>query len=119
FTLLLFISVNILSSQVPFTVQNQESALEEGLYFGRHELFGLSSHTLQKYIKKEAHPAQGPYTKLENEALLHAQIMDLMLFLPQAPNQLNYTINDLSPDPVTIPAILELGGYYYNQRAYK
>src|SRR5690606_27657599 len=49
----------------------------------------------------------------------HAQIMDLMLFLPQAPNQLNYTINDLSPDPVTIPAILELGGYYYNQRAYK
>lgn len=122
FLCLLFLNIfcfQALHTQVPFTIQNQENQLEEGLYFGRHQLFGLSSHSLQKYTHNKINPSQGPYTKLENEALLSSQTMDLMLLLPQAPNQLNYTINNLSPDPVTIPAILALGGYYYNQRAYK
>ena len=106
-------------AQVPYAIYTPESAYSDGVYFGSHDLAQISSHFLNSYLSSVKNPTAGPYMKLENEAWLEAEIKELQLNLPQAPNQLNYSIDKLYPDPVTIPAILALAGYYYNERAYK
>lgn len=81
--------------------------------------YGTASEIWKKYLVLPRYPAEGFYAKLENEALFQSQIADLYSELPQAPNRLHYTIEKHLPDPVTTSAILELAGYYYNERAFK
>ena len=106
-------------AQTPFTFEPRDKTLTEGLYFFELSHYGIASEIMNKYIESPIFSGGGQYPKLENEALFQSQIADLYLELPQAPNRLHYTIDKHLPDPVTTTAILELAGYYYNQRAFK
>ncbi|MBK8620499.1 MAG: tetratricopeptide repeat protein [Saprospiraceae bacterium] len=106
-------------AQHPFSGQQKESSYETAKYLDGLSLYGLSSYHFTQYLRQQNVIADGHFEKLFNEALFSRDIAELFLELPHSPTRLHYDIDKQLPDPITIPAILELGGYYYNQRAYK
>ncbi|MFZ1702917.1 MAG: tetratricopeptide repeat protein [Saprospiraceae bacterium] len=105
--------------QVPFSGDIKENTVKEGMYFFDHQLYGVAADLFKKYYTTPKLPTESNYVKLENEAFFWQQISELYLELPQAPNRLRYAIDKHLPDPITIPAVLNLGRYHYNKRAYK
>ncbi|MBK6363318.1 MAG: tetratricopeptide repeat protein [Saprospiraceae bacterium] len=106
-------------SQSPFAGDNKEEKFFEGSYFFDHSLYGISALTYKDYINTPKSSVEGNFQKLKNEASFNNEIAELYLELPQASNQLHYSIDKHLPDPVALPAILEMGRYFYNQREYK
>lgn len=116
---LTFLGCFQLQAQHPFSGRQKETLYESAKYLDGLSLYGLSSYHFSQYLRHETVIAEGHYEKLFNDALFSKDIAELFLELPHSPTRLHYDIDKHLPDPITIPAILELGGYYYNQRAYK
>ncbi|MBK9734286.1 MAG: tetratricopeptide repeat protein [Saprospiraceae bacterium] len=84
-----------------------------------NKLYGPAGNFLKEYIHM-AHPAtHDDFINLQNEAQAITAISSLRLDLTSGENELLSFINRYYPDPITTPAILELGSYYYNQKWFK
>ncbi len=87
-------------------------------YFDR-SLYAHVNSAVKDYLEKpEKHPF-GDYEKNRREATLLGYIADLRINDPRAESRLKYHVLEFYPDPVTIPAILELGSHYYYQGDYQ
>lgn len=88
------------------------------------ELFDKNLYGSSRYINTEfihqVHPAtEDDFTNLKDDAGAMAAISSLRADLMSGENELLTFINQKYPDPVSTPAILELGSYYYNKKWYK
>jgi tetratricopeptide (TPR) repeat protein len=82
-------------------------------------LYGSARYTHHQYIH-QVHPAtDDDFANLRDDAGAMAAISSLRADLMSGENELLTFINQNYPDPVSTPAILELGSYYYNKKWYK
>lgn len=82
-------------------------------------LYGPARYTHHQYIH-QVHPVtDDDFANLRDDAGAMAAISSLRADLMSGENELLTFIQQKYPDPVTTPAILELGSYYYNQKWYK
>lgn len=97
--------------------RNRDYKLGQELF--DHQLYGASRHTLDRFTH-QIHPAtEDAFVNLQDEAIGMKAIAGIRADYMSAENELLTFIHQKYPDPVTTPAILELGSYYYNQKWYK
>lgn len=75
-------------------------------------------YELDQFVKLPDQPNFGINDRLIRDAKVKSVVAALRLNLPQAESELVNYIDQYYPDPVTTPAILELGSYYYNAKRY-
>lgn len=90
-----------------------------GQFFFEAELYGPTRFITNEHINHSIPPTQDQFDNLINDALVLSAISGLRLDLSSGENELESFISLKYPDPITTPAILELGSYYYNQKWYK
>ncbi len=90
-----------------------------GTSFFDAALYGPARFAQDKFIQQRFPATSDDYTNLQDDAAAMVAISALRLDLTSGENELLTFIGQKYPDPVTTPAILELGSYYYNKRWYK
>ena len=120
---LLFNFILILSGTI---LHSQSNSLQTGPYtnhmagtaFFDHNLYGPASHTMGTFLSQPWMAIENRSETYTHEAGSIMAISNLRLGLTSGENDLIRFIAAHYPDPSSTPAILELGSYYYNQRAY-
>lgn len=105
----------------------QENAIDKdrlekyklGQIFFDAQLYGPTRFITNEHIRQSIPPTQDQFDNLINDAAVLSAISGLRLDLSSGENELLSFIGLKYPDPITTPAILELGSYYYNQKWYK
>lgn len=90
-----------------------------GQDFFEQSLYGPGRWQQSQYIHL-VHPAtEDDFANLKDDAAAMYAISGLRADMMSGENEVVTFIHDKYPDPVTTPAILELGSYYYNKKWYK
>ncbi|MCZ2101489.1 MAG: tetratricopeptide repeat protein [Chitinophagales bacterium] len=84
-----------------------------------YNLYGGARYPLQLFAEQQRPAPEDDFANLKDEALAMAAISGLRADLMSGEQELVAFINHKYPDPVTIPAILELGSYYFNKKWYQ
>ncbi|MGB4959570.1 MAG: tetratricopeptide repeat protein, partial [Saprospiraceae bacterium] len=90
-----------------------------GQRFFDASLYGPSGFAHQTFIHQVHPPTEDDFMNLVDDATGMKAIGGLRLDLLSGENDLLTFISRKYPDPVTTPAILELGSYYYNKKWFK
>lgn len=83
------------------------------------QLYGPAIHCHSQFIDRVFSGTEDNYIQYKDDAASMQAISALRLDLSSGENDLIRFIQAKYPDPVTTPAILELGSYYHNKRWYK
>lgn len=89
-----------------------------GQEFFDYNLYGPSRQMHNDFIYIVQPATENDFSNLKDEALVEYAISGLRADMMSGENELITVINNKYPNPVTIPAILELGSYYYNKKWY-
>jgi tetratricopeptide (TPR) repeat protein len=114
-----------LAIYLPLTAQQTaidldlQKTYKMGQDFFEQSLYGPGRWQQSQYIHL-VHPAsEDDFANLKDDAAAMYAISGLRADMMSGENEVVTFIHDKYPDPVTTPAILELGSYYYNKKWYK
>ena len=108
FSLLLFVICHGISQQNAISIDRLQD-YKQGQYYFDQQLYGPSRHMVDQF-NHLVHPAHiDDFTNLGDDATVMYGIAGLRLDVTGAEDQLLSFIDLTYPDPVTTPAILELG----------
>jgi len=86
--------------------------------FFENSLYGATRYAYGKYIQAKNPAINDDFSNFKDDAAAMAAIAGLRADYMSGENELLSFINKKYPDPVTTPAIMELGNYYYNKKWY-
>ena len=86
--------------------------------FFENSLYGATRYGYGKYIQTKNPAINDDFSNFKDDAAAMAAITGLRADYMSGENELLSFINKKYPDPVTTPAIMELGNYYYNKKWY-
>lgn len=92
---------------------------EIGTLFFDHNLYGPARYMLGQFINSKHPASEDDFENIKDDAASIIAISGLRADLMSGENELVSFINHKFPDPITIPAILELGSYYFNKKWYQ
>ncbi|KXK36900.1 MAG: hypothetical protein UZ09_BCD002002334 [Bacteroidetes bacterium OLB9] len=108
----------VLTAQKTAIDRDLQNTYKTGQDFFEHSLYGPSRWMNTQYIRI-LHPAtEDDFTNFKDDAEAMYVIAGLRADLMSGENELVSFISEKYPNPVTTPAILELGSYYYNRKWY-
>lgn len=84
-----------------------------------HSLYIPARFHLQQFNQTQSLATEDDFDNIKNEAASMFSISGLRADLMSGENELIRFIHLRYPDPVTTPAILELGSYYFNKKWYQ
>jgi tetratricopeptide (TPR) repeat protein len=113
------IASGILSGQENSVSLDRLHTYKLGQELFNKSLYGSARYTHHLYIHQIHPTTEDDFVNLRDDAGAMAAISALRADLMSGENELLTLIQQKYPDPVTTPAILELGSYYYNQKWYK
>ncbi|MBC7886188.1 MAG: tetratricopeptide repeat protein [Saprospiraceae bacterium] len=116
---ILLISRLVMTGQENAIHTDRLESYKTGQFFFDNSLYGPTRFMLQDYIDAIHPTVRDQFENLKNEATVMSAIAGMRLDPDGGENELISFINLKYPDPVTTPAILELGSYYYNKKWYK
>ncbi len=118
-TALLLIITQFSIAQENKTDRNTLLHYHTGTSFFDYSLYGPARYSLRQFSEQK-HPAtEDDFSNIKDDALSMSAISGLRADLMSGENELVTFINHKYPDPVAIPAILELGSYYFNKKWYQ
>lgn len=116
---LLLITVHFAEAQENKTDNNVLQTYNTGLLFFDHSLYGPARYMHRQFMDSKQLATEDDFSNIKDEAASMYAISGLRADLMSGENELVTFINHRYPDPVTIPAILELGSYYFNKQWYQ
>ncbi len=90
-----------------------------GTLFFDHNLYGPARYMLGQFITSKQTSTEDDFSNIKDDAASMMAISGLRSDMMSGENELVTFISHKYPDPVTIPAILELGSYYFNKKWYQ
>lgn len=110
--------VSAISQQNAISVDRLQP-YKSGNDFFDYNLYGAARLAYHQFIHQVCPATQDDFVNLKDDAQAAHAISGLRLDLPDAENELMSFISRKYPDPAIIPAVLELGSYYYNKKWFK
>ena len=118
-TALLLIISQFAFAQENKTDRNTLLHYNTGSSFFEYNLYGPARYMLRQFTEQKYPAPEDDFSNIKDDALSMSAIAGLRADLMSGENELVAFINHKYPDPVTIPAILELGSYYFNKKWYQ